>query len=58
LLRFMIVTPLNRPPQLRRSRCAAMDVAATQSQFMRHDPSLPLVIGAVERRRVKAVRQS
>jgi hypothetical protein len=28
------------------------------SQFVRHDPSLPLVIRADERRRVKAVRQS
>jgi len=35
-IRFMIVIPLNRPPQPPRSRRAAVDVAATQGQFVRH----------------------
>ncbi len=39
VIRFMIVTPLDRPPR-RRSRCAAVDVTITQVNFVRHDPSL------------------
>jgi hypothetical protein len=36
-IRFMIIT-LNRPPQSRRSRRAAVDVAVTPVNFVRHDP--------------------
>src|SRR5262249_23789443 len=55
-IRFMIGIPLNRPRQPSRARRAA--VAATQVNFVRHEPSLPPVIRADERRRGKAVRQS
>src|SRR6516165_9282478 len=53
-IRFMIVIPLNRPPQPRRSRRPRRCGCSGSSQFVRCDPSLPLVVRADERRRVKS----
>jgi hypothetical protein len=57
-LDFMIVTPLNKTAAattLTPRRCGC---GGNPRQFVRHNPSLPLVIRADERRRVKAIRQS
>jgi len=40
-----------------RPRLRVRQQSSNPGQFVRHDPSLPLVIQADERRRVKAIRQ-